>query len=100
MTRLDVLKIAFHCEQVCALDRIAVRLHRLYEIQCERDWTEREKLMLARLLLKAADIGKTIGCKIYSQSDPRGAALRLGDDEIGPDNYTNYPPLGIKRGAK
>ena len=73
---------------------LSKRLHRFYEIACEREQTEREKKAEARLEIKILKLGLEVGAKdVYFQTDPRGLPVYLlfeGDLREGQTAYVCY----------
>lgn len=75
------------------LKKISKALHRYDERHSERDLTEREKDKVKKLIEEAQKLAEKINCKIYHQTDPRGATLYLGDEQINGTNYYKYIPI-------
>ena len=54
------------------LQRIARGLHRLHEIECERELTDKEQRRYERLGLEAMHLADQLRRSLYLQTDPRG----------------------------
>ena len=79
--------------------RFGMRLHRIYENQCngfltyQGEWDEEAELRADRLEQKCTDevleFAKELGLYIYLQTDPRGATVYLDNKEISDNAYNN-----------
>lgn len=66
------------------LQRIAKRLHKYFEIACERGLTPRQERRVSQLIRDAHHEVATIqGLKLYVNGDPRGLPLYLIPSEWG-----------------
>ena len=57
--------------------RYEVILHRLAEINCNRDLTEREDIRVLDLEHKVHEIGLLLGFKVKFNNDPRGTYIKF-----------------------
>jgi len=69
--------------------RLANQLHRCYEKFCNGEYpTDAEyEADIRPLEEKIIKLAKEKGLNVYFQTDPRGAALFLSKESVGPDNY-------------
>ena len=67
--------------------KTAKSLHRLYETECNRELTKREKNRYTILELKIDKLCKLNGLHFYLQTDPRGGTLYLADEPIPKNDY-------------
>lgn len=72
------------------LSRISTSLHRLHEKACNTDLTPRDIAHQNKLRVDAETLAKSLGMRIYVQTDPRGAALFLGDETMNETNYSSF----------
>jgi CRISPR/Cas system-associated protein Csm6 len=72
------------------LQDIAVRLRRYHTKACNFGLSSRNEIHYEDLKGRAQDLTDKLGMKIYIQTDPRGAALFLGDETMNKENYNHF----------